>query len=84
LDDLRNAIGQQVLKDSRLQFSKVGIWTAGFTDWQGHDPLPSEMLQYYFHQIKIDASSERTYIVDLLFNWHKGDQENVMLISRDD
>ena len=86
LDDLKNAVGQQSLKDSRFKWSYKGIWMAGYTDWLGHDLFPSEMLQYYFHQIAALESvlEEASVIDDITFSWYQGKNSNVMVASRTD
>jgi hypothetical protein len=86
MDDLRNVIGQQSLKNGFLKTTNVGIWRAFYDNILAHDLPAPDMLQFYFHQISVfqehlDAASQ---IDDMTLHWYRGDQKNIMTIDRTD
>jgi len=86
MDDLRNVIGQQSLKDGYFKSTKVGIWVASHIDPLAHDLPAPDMLQFWFHQVSVlQANLEvASQIDDFTLYWYRGDQSNVMFIDRTD
>jgi len=86
MDDLRNVIGQQSLKDNFLQSTSVGIWKASYFNLLAHNLPAPDMLQFWFHQVSVlqDHLGAANQVDDLTLYWYRGDQKNEMFIDRTD
>ena len=86
MDDLRNVIAQQSLKEGLFKSTKVGIWVANYNVPLESDLPDPDMLQFWFHQVSLlqgnlEAASQ---IDDFTLYWYRGGQSNVIFIDRTD
>jgi hypothetical protein len=84
MDDLRNIIGQQSLKEGLFTSTRVGMWVADYSVPLASDLPDPDMLQFWFHQVSIlqDNLEVASQISDFTLYWFRGDQSNVMDIDR--
>jgi hypothetical protein len=84
MDDLKNIIGQQSLKEGLFTSTRVGIWVAAYSVPLASDLPDPDMLQFWFHQVSLLQGNLEvaSQISDFTLYWYRGDQSNVMDIDR--
>jgi hypothetical protein len=84
MDDLKNIIGQQSLKEGLFTSTRVGMWVAAYSVPLASDLPDPDMLQFWFHQVSLLQGNLEvaSQISDFTLYWYRGGQSNVMDIDR--